>query len=970
MALGIQTNVASLNAQRNLNGSQNGLATSLQRLSSGLRINSAKDDAAGLAIADRMTAQIKGLGQASRNANDGISLTQTAEGALQESTNILQRVRELAVQSANSTNSATDRLSLQSEVNQLVSELDRISDTTSFNGIKLLDGSFQAQQFQVGANAGETINVNVTKATSDSLGIEKLDTLNDAQGIEKATSGNLVDTVGGAAASGTSAAKADLDTALSSLVADQTLTVKDSSTGSTNTIDISSTQTHRDAAAISSALNDIDGVHATASNSVKFDTGGTNFATAKFGDVIKFDINTGDTAATTGTQSESIEVVFSSNFANDLSSALTTAADAINTTNGNTDLSYDSASQTITSASGVNLGIESFVTVDNATATLSGFHSLEGATVDITMTEAAADISYVSGGSGDQATSAANLLNAIQADVNYTGNGGTDAFTAKLSSDSLSVELTSHETTTGQVGTLTITAFADDATNTASQMTVVAATGDTAATAATLRSEAVTAITTSTTTADNLAVAEVDLENFAFEKGATIAFDIDTTDGAAGAGNTVSVSFVATGDKEDDAALILADITGAAGYSAGLYTAETDSTGKITLTGKIANATADTTTLETITIDSLTSSGTSGAGFDISTSAANNATVGVALTEVIVAVEASTVTTADITTDTMGFGNESVTDESGTADSAIQIGTYSITLDNNVSLQSSTGADSVINQTANTDAITTSGSAYADVSAGNFVASQTLTLAGTGATTVDVAKDDSAKTIAANVNEVSDITGITASVKTTATISGLSTDGVVSFDFVDSTGTTTAVSANVTTSDLTALSTAINDQTGKTGVVAKLSLDQNSISLTDSTGNDIKIQDFNSSAADTTTTDAVTMKVTGGDGDTGTTLKAGLAGVNSDSVVVGGNIQFKSSATSFSVSSSADGVDGGLFTAKKDVLQASSLENVAALDISTVDGANAAIDIVDGALANIDSNRADLGAIQNRFTST
>ncbi|MFP5417514.1 MAG: flagellin, partial [Gammaproteobacteria bacterium] len=142
----INTNIASLNAQRNLNASQSSLNTAIQRLSSGLRINSAKDDAAGLAISERMTSQIRGLNQATRNANDGISLSQTAEGALGEAGNILQRVRELAVQSANATNSASDRAALQSEVSQLTSELDRIATTTEFNGTKLLDGSFTNQQ--------------------------------------------------------------------------------------------------------------------------------------------------------------------------------------------------------------------------------------------------------------------------------------------------------------------------------------------------------------------------------------------------------------------------------------------------------------------------------------------------------------------------------------------------------------------------------------------------------------------------------------------------------------------------------------------------------------------------------------------------------------------------------------------------------------------------------------------------------
>lgn len=159
MAQVINTNVASLNAQRNLTTSQTSLATSLQRLSSGLRINSAKDDAAGLAISERMNAQIRGLNQAARNANDGISLAQTAEGALAEIGNNLQRIRELAVQSRNATNSANDRAALQKEVVQLKAEIDRVASQTSFNGTKLIDGSFTNQDFQVGADQGQTITI-------------------------------------------------------------------------------------------------------------------------------------------------------------------------------------------------------------------------------------------------------------------------------------------------------------------------------------------------------------------------------------------------------------------------------------------------------------------------------------------------------------------------------------------------------------------------------------------------------------------------------------------------------------------------------------------------------------------------------------------------------------------------------------------------------------------------------------------
>lgn len=162
----VNTNIASLNAQRNLNVSQNSLHTSLQRLSSGLRINSAKDDAAGLAISERFTSQIRGSNQAVRNANDGISLAQTAEGDLAQIGNNLQRIRELAVQSANATNSSSDRAALDGEVQALISEVDRVAQSSAFNGVNLLDGSFQAQTFQVGANATASNTVAITGITS------------------------------------------------------------------------------------------------------------------------------------------------------------------------------------------------------------------------------------------------------------------------------------------------------------------------------------------------------------------------------------------------------------------------------------------------------------------------------------------------------------------------------------------------------------------------------------------------------------------------------------------------------------------------------------------------------------------------------------------------------------------------------------------------------------------------------------
>jgi flagellin len=193
----INTNVNSLTAQRQLSVSQNSMATSMARLSSGLRINSAKDDAAGLAISERFTAQIRGVNQAGRNANDGISLAQTAEGDLAQISNNLQRIRELAVQSANSTNSASDRASLNNEAAALISENDRVASTSAFNGIKLLDGTFTAQNFQVGANGTSNDQISVTSIASargNALGVGA------ASSFASAVTGSLITASTGIAA--------------------------------------------------------------------------------------------------------------------------------------------------------------------------------------------------------------------------------------------------------------------------------------------------------------------------------------------------------------------------------------------------------------------------------------------------------------------------------------------------------------------------------------------------------------------------------------------------------------------------------------------------------------------------------------------------------------------------------------------------------------------------------------------------
>ncbi len=204
MPMTINTNLVSMNAQRNMSSSQSSLATSMQRLSSGLRVNSAKDDSAGLAIAERMGAQVRGMNVAVRNANDAISMSQTAEGALGKVGDMLQRMRELAVQSANATNSTSDRTNLDAEYQELGAEIGRTLTTTKFNGQAMLAGDAGAKVFQVGANAGETITVTTTNMATNG-------------DITAVTGGDLTDVAN------STAAMTAIDTALDTLNGERAL---------------------------------------------------------------------------------------------------------------------------------------------------------------------------------------------------------------------------------------------------------------------------------------------------------------------------------------------------------------------------------------------------------------------------------------------------------------------------------------------------------------------------------------------------------------------------------------------------------------------------------------------------------------------------------------------------------------------------------------------------------------------------
>lgn len=336
MALTINTNIASLNAQRNLSQSQSALSVSMERLSSGLRINSAKDDAAGLAISDRMTAQINGLEQAAENANDGISLAQTAEGALDETTEILQRIRELAVQSANDTNSAADRESLQAEVNQLIQEMDRIAETTSFNGKTLLDGTMTSAQFQVGANSGETISFSISSAETTSLGIHKLsaDETDATVSMEAAVSGATTNNVDA-----------------------QTLTIN----GSYGTATVA-VATGDSAATITDSINavsDDTGVSASANTTA-------TLSTVSADGTVSFNL--------TGTNEDAVTVTASVE-STDLTNLVEAINDAASQTGITAELSSDKKSITLTQSAGEDIVIEDFT------------HSTSGSSMNVTGNE-------------------------------------------------------------------------------------------------------------------------------------------------------------------------------------------------------------------------------------------------------------------------------------------------------------------------------------------------------------------------------------------------------------------------------------------------------------------------------------------------------------------------------------------------------------------------------------------------------
>lgn len=385
----INTNISSLNSQRNLNASQNSLATSLQRLSSGLRINSAKDDAAGLAITTRFTAQINGLNQATRNANDGVSLAQTAEGGLTTVGDSLQRIRELAVQAANGTNSSSDRAALQLEANQLLQEVTRIATTTQFNGANVIDGTLTGTQFQVGANAGQTISFGINSAKAADLGTQR-------SGLGR---------LSGASSTITAAAVAAASSSVTNRVAAQNLSLF--ANNATTTLAVAAGDSAQTIASNINSNTTTTGVTATASTAALF---GTVQSTG----TVSFNLASSATASAT--------IAAAVTNVNDLSGL----AQAINAQTAVTGISAEIniGSLKLTHSGGADIKIGDFANSGGGTATFQGLLGFSATNVTrgsaATLSNGGNDSSVV----GGEIRLDSNSIYSVQSTVAGTASGG------------------------------------------------------------------------------------------------------------------------------------------------------------------------------------------------------------------------------------------------------------------------------------------------------------------------------------------------------------------------------------------------------------------------------------------------------------------------------------------------------------------------------------------------------------------
>lgn len=957
MALSINTNVASLNAQRNLGASQSQLAKSMQRLSSGLRINSAKDDAAGLAISDRMTSQIRGLNQAVRNSNDGISLAQTAEGALQESTNILQRMRELAVQSANDTNTETDRVSLQAEVNQLKQELTRIADTTTFNGKNLLDGSMTSAQFQVGANAGETISFGIQSAKSTDLGNNSLKTDN-SQGIESSTYANFAVSTGTAAGGlGTAITGTAALTATTNGVKAETLTAKDASgetVGSSIAInaetDLSSTVT---------SLNNLDGISASGSNTISL----SNITIGSVGGAGVVGAFDSEIQIKQGTKTFSLDLDSATNFTvgthySDSTGALTSegltrAAELLQTGLGDDySVGVSEGSVVIKSNSAADIQVQ-----------LKGAAGTTGNTGQL-----AASVQVKSSNEEAVVLSAATSLSAGATTSNYAAVKAAGSVDVTLESGyTLSSNL--HNGTglfadsgTGQAAIGAANAIPTDNGVIEETIAIFGADGSTLGTVTNAENADLSSTVTKLNAIDGVTATG---SNSVTLSGLRLANDVSGT----GFGGTLTIKGGSTTSTVD-----LSSVLGGGDYNAstGVVTDQgyadivTYLNDGVTGLGTGYNAAYDSVKDElTITTTS------SGSAADIQvgyTGQADSGTTGEYVNGSVEITSPTTDTPSSIVGAASTYSGRLV---SGSIDISLQSGvTLSSSVSDGSGLFSNASGGFKVNGT-----LAPEKSGTADALAGNAVEAQTLTIVGpVGSSSAYIEENSTAAGVATAVNAVSAFTGVTAEAETKATISNLSADGTVSFNLQGIQEDPIEITATVTSTDLTALAKAINNETGRTGISATLNGTNNAIELRQAEGYDIKITDFEHSAAlDATgisTGTEQSVVISGNQGEGTSLLDGGMHG-SFDSVVVGGEVSFSSNGD-FNITSDIDATSAGgsLFSGDAGSANVSELNSINNVDITTVEGAADAIKAIDGALMQVDNMRGELGAIQNRFENT
>ncbi|MDT8428257.1 MAG: flagellin [Pseudomonadales bacterium] len=900
MAQVINTNVASLNAQRNLNSSQAGTNQALERLSSGLRINSAKDDAAGLAISTRFQSQINGFNVAVRNAGDGVSLAQTAEGALGSVTDSLQRIRELALQSTNGTNSAADREALNAEAQQLLAEVSRATKESNFNGLKLLDGSFNSQ-FQIGANAGETISVSIAKLTSDTLGVSAESGVSSLATADELSQGDLV--INGVTVG---ASRASDDTA---------------STASQSASAIAK------AAAINRVAAE-SGVTALVDENIA--AGSAQTASALSGSVT---INgTAINIDTTGDAASS-------------RSAVVTAINAQSELTGVTavDSGDDALGVSLVAADGRNIEL-SFTTLTSAATGLAAAGTFTGGVTLV-----------------------------ADSDVNQIAISGNNVAKAGLSAGTFTAGVAS----VSSLGTVAAAATAA----TAAEVTV----GNANLSSINFDFSTVTSAGTAATITGTAGIAAIGTDFSA--GGADVAFTLTTTDG--GAQNvTINGDFtdatIGGGAGSGNTAL-LANINGQIVGSG--FTASLDGSNQLVFTedandGDTVTFADNGGTTNAETFFSLTGAGATDTG--VAATTATNATFDVAVDGGAVQSVDVNVNAIDSTT-LLTEINGQLTGATASLDattgflvitSSTTGATSEITTSN---LGGAAGSLAALGIQAATGTGTAAGASnFDDLNAGDLVINNVSI--GAAKVSDDTASFDAAASsskaasgisIAEAINRSTDATGVTATVNATetkgtaATTAG--TSGATGTLYLNGVEISLTVQSSADANRASAINQ-INSVSGQTGVIAEDN--GSSLTLTAADGRNIVL------ALDTNgaTVSAANFGL-GGAGisesdftDGGAT---GIARANTDATTTFSSVTLSSAGT-IEVSGGTNGNAGleGLGLRQGEFGGAVSGQFLNQVDISTQEGAITALNAIDNALNSVNSARADLGAIQNRFETT